>query len=71
MVKVVSLSNDAYNNLKEIKNDKESFSEVIIRLTKRKKDIMHFFGRAKEDKEFIKGLKKSYKERDKNELRVY
>lgn len=71
MVKVISLSNEAYNNLKGIKSNKESFSDVVIKLTKKKSDITSLFGIAKKDKEFIRGLKKAYKERDKIKLRTY
>jgi len=72
MVKVISLSNTAYETLSKIKGEKESFSEVILKLTRKKKEnIINIFGCAKEDKEFIYGLKKAYKERDKERLRVY
>ena len=72
MVKVISLSEEAYSTLKEIKGENESFSEVIMKIRKKKKgDLMSLFGIAKHDKEFIKGLKKAYKERDKFELDVY
>tara|TARA_Y100000310_G_scaffold124700_1_gene123486 strand:+ start:109027 stop:109242 length:216 start_codon:yes stop_codon:yes gene_type:complete len=71
MVKVISLSEEAYGTLKGIKEEKESFSQVVLRLAKKKENIMSVFGCASEDKEFISGLKKAYKDRDKNELRVY
>ncbi len=72
MVKVISLSNSAYETISKIKGEKESFSDVILKLAKKKKgSIMDIFGCAKEDKEFIDSLKKAYKERDKEELRVY
>ena len=69
MVKVISLSEEAYETLKEIKGESESFSDTVIKLAKKKKgNIMNVFGIAKEDKEFIKGLKKAHKERGKFEL---
>jgi len=71
MVKVISLSNEAYLRLSEKKEVNESFSDVVLKLTEKKGDILSVFGCAREDKKFIEGLKKSYKERDKNELRVY
>lgn len=73
MVKVISLSNEAYKNLSELKEENESFSDVVTKLTKKQKkgNIMSLFGCAKNDRTFIEGLKKSYKEREENELRVY
>ena len=72
MVKVISLSNEAYRRLKERKGDK-SFSEVVIELSesKRKKgDLMKFFGAfADEADEWEKIKKKIYKDRKKFKLR--
>jgi predicted CopG family antitoxin len=45
MVKVISLSDEAYKRLKALKHGK-SFSEVVIELTinkKKKKDLSRFF----------------------------
>ena len=71
MVKVISISNEAYESLKQIKGQTESFSDVILKLLKKKGNIMELFGCAKEDREFIKGLKKAEQQRDKNELRNF
>ena len=73
MVKVISLSEDAYKTLSSLKSEDESFSDVVIKLakTRKKGDIMSLFGCAKGDKEFIKGLKKAYKERKNFKLRTY
>ena len=72
MVKVVSLSNEAYETLQSIKNEDESFSDIVLRLAhKKKKNIMRIFGIAKEDKEFGEGLRRAYKERKGLKLRVY
>jgi len=72
MVKVISLSNEAYNRLKMIKGNK-SFSETILENldNKKNKNIMSLFGCAKEDKEFINNLKQAYKERKNTKLRIY
>ncbi len=43
MVKMVSLSNKAYEELKKLKNDDESFSDTVLRLIQ-KKDIKKFEG---------------------------
>lgn len=72
MVKVISLSEEAYGILKTVRGKEESFSDVIVKLArKRKGNIMSLFGCAKEDKELIQGLKRAYRERDKIELRIY
>ena len=73
MVKVVSLSNEAYEKLKSMKFEK-SFSEVIKDLIenkrKEKKDIMEFAGIWESDKwDEIK--KQIYKDRKKFKLRDF
>ncbi len=51
MVKMVSLSNKAYFELKDVKNKDESFSEIILRLLKNStKGIKRFAGILKDDK---------------------
>lgn len=47
MVKVISLSESAYEELKDMKQTDESFSDVVQRLAQlvgRKRDIQEFFG---------------------------
>ncbi len=47
MVRVISLSESAYGELKELKGTSESFSDVVQRLAQlvgRKRDIHEFFG---------------------------
>jgi len=58
MVKVISLSNEAYEKLKMLKNGK-SFSEVVIELTERKSkgNLMDFFGIWAGEKEKIERMK--------------
>ncbi len=52
MVKMVSLSNKAYSDLKNAKNKDESFSDVILRLLgNNTKDIKQFAGILKNKKE--------------------
>lgn len=63
MTKVISISDEAYANLKKIKNER-SFSEIIIELTfeKNKDSLMKFAGiLSKEEADKIK--KEIYKER--------
>jgi predicted CopG family antitoxin len=47
MTKVISLSDDAYATLKSLKNEGESFSKVVNRITEsaKKRDIMDFAGK--------------------------
>ena len=73
MVKVISLSNEAYRKLKELKRE-ESFSEIVIELIeekrKKKKNFMNFFGIwANEADEWEKIKKKIYDDRKKAKLR--
>ena len=71
MVKVVSLSNEAYEKLKALKRNM-SFSETIIEIIgkKEKKSLMDFFGIWKEDDEYWKDFKKKIREdREKSKLR--
>lgn len=71
MVKVISLSEAAYSSLQGIKAETESFSDVVLRLMKKKGDILSLFGCAKNDQDFIHGIKKAYNERRSQGLRVY
>jgi len=47
MTKVISLSNEAYETLKESKKPGESFSDVVLRITKKKKkkSLLEFSGK--------------------------
>lgn len=59
MVKVISLSNEAYERLKARKGER-SFSELVIEITseKPKKNLMDFFGMFKEDSAYWGKFKK-------------
>lgn len=73
MVKVISLSNEAYKKLKYLKGNK-SFSEVVIDVTsnKKKKNIINFAGMWKDDaNEWDKIKKKIYEDRKKFKLKTY
>ncbi len=58
MVKVISISDEAYQRLKERKVAEQSFTEVIIKLTteKKKKSLLEFAGIW--DEEFAEKFKK-------------
>jgi len=74
MVKMVSLSDDVYMDLKLLKGRK-SFSEIIrenIINKKKKRNIMELFGVFKENAEEWKEIeKKIYEDRKKFKLRAY
>ena len=73
MVKVVSLSNEAYEKLKALKFGK-SFSEVVVDLVDKKvqkKNIMEFAGIWKDDDKWDRIKKQIYKDRKKFKLRDY
>lgn len=72
MVKVISLSNEAYEKLKSMKNGR-SFSEVVVDLTENKEDrmgLMKFAGAFSKNKEKWELIKKTIeKDRKKAKLR--
>ncbi len=67
MAKTIMISNDAYANLKIIKEkENKSFSDVIIELVEHKKskklkDLAKYFGILKDDKEYDKIMKETRK----------
>jgi len=72
VVKTITVTEDAYEALKRIKGEEESFSKVIIRVTKGKTNLDKFFGVLSESeakrvkrniKRFRKKLDKDYGER--------
>jgi len=71
MVKVISLSNKAYNNLKRRKMSGKSFSDVVNDLIdgRKKEPIEDLFGILNQDKNSILSFEKVYKERNKINLR--
>lgn len=72
MVKVISLSNEAYGRLKALKIGDKSFSEIVIEITPeiRKKNLMDFFGIWKDEANEWKEIeKKIYKDRKKFKLK--
>ncbi len=73
MTKVISLSDDAYEDLAGLKNEKESFSSVVKRLAskEKKKDIMEFAGIWKDDKEIAKIFEEILEERHKTKMREF
>lgn len=61
MTKVISLSDDAYKELEKLKKEGESFSDIVLELTKKeKKPLSYFFGKM--SKEDADTMEKSIKE---------
>lgn len=74
MVKVISLSNEAYERLKILKGNDKSFSDVVIKITanNKNKSIMEFAGAWSEEKDKWEKIKKQiYEDRKKFKLRDY
>lgn len=70
MTKIISISDEAYGELKKIKNGM-SFSEIVLTLTKEKKkdSIMKFAG-AWDNKEALKIKKEIIEERKASSRRI-
>jgi len=63
MTKVISLSDDAYSELEKLKREGDSFSDVVLELTKKeKKPLSYFFGKWPGPKEELDQLEKDIKE---------
>ncbi len=73
MTKCITLSDDAYDNLKILKGSNESFSEVIRKLTAKKKSegLMKLAGIWKDNPEMVKTMKGIYKKRRNIKLRNF
>jgi len=73
MTKCITLSDDAYNSLKVLKKDSESFSEIVRRLTAKKKSegLLKLAGIWKEKPEMVKNMKGIYRNRKKFKLRNF
>ena len=75
MVKVISLSDEAYKKLKALKGD-GSFSEIVVNIVEereaKKKNIMDFAGAFKDNADYWEKMKKQiYEDRKKFKLRTY
>ncbi len=65
-VKTITITEGAYDALKRLKNIEESFSQVILRVSKeRKGDISDFYGTLKTSKNEIKTIKRKIEDRRK------
>ncbi len=71
MVKVISLSEEAYGTLKSAKGKDDSFSDVVLRLTARRRPpLSELAGKWKDRKELDKIEKMIYNNRRKAKLRA-
>lgn len=67
VTKTITVTKDAYEQLKALKRPEESFSQEIKRITASKQDIMRFAGilTDKEGEEMLTAIKKMREESDK------
>jgi len=73
MTKCITLSDDAYDNLKALKKDDESFSDIVRKLTAKKKSegLLKLTGIWKDNPETAKIMKEIYKNRKNFKLRNF
>jgi len=73
MTKCITLSDDAYNDLRALKTDNESFSEVVRRLTTKKKreELLKLAGIWKDNPKMVKTMKDIYRNRKNLKLRNF
>lgn len=71
MTKCITLSDDAYNSLKSLKNDEESFSDIVRKLAVKKKSemILSLAGIWKDNSRVSNIMKEIYKDRKNFKLR--
>lgn len=71
MVRVISLADDAYDDLKELKKEGESFSDVVRRVVEKEigKSFLDLAGKWKDDKEIGNIFKQVLEERGKAKFR--
>ncbi len=61
-VKTITIKEDAYNTLKSMKRPDESFSDVILRVGKRRVTAKDIFGTLKMDKKEAERMRKAVRE---------
>ncbi len=67
--KTLTISEKAYNRLSKEKNERESFTDVIIRITTKKKSLLEVFERFGPSKDLADSVEKVYKNRNKIRVR--
>ncbi|MBI2631892.1 hypothetical protein HYW75_02730 [Candidatus Pacearchaeota archaeon] len=64
VVKTITVTEEAYNALKHLKKDEQSFSEIIIEISSEKKgDISGFLGILKNKSKELAEMRKEIKKR--------
>ena len=68
--KTITISEDAYEALARVKSKKESFTEVILRIVRKREEgsLLDHIRSIKRDEEFAKTLEAIVKERNKVSL---
>ncbi|AXR77195.1 antitoxin VapB family protein [Natrarchaeobaculum sulfurireducens] len=62
--KTITITEDAYESLKEHKREDESFTETILRITGGERDVMKGFGAMKDVDGFADAVESSRKQLD-------
>ncbi len=60
-VKTLTITTDAYNSIKNMKNPGESFSQLFLRISKKKMKVKDLIGAVKLSDEEYRALKKHTK----------
>ena len=71
MTKCITISDDAYEDLKSLKKDNESFSEVVRRISIKRKGegLLNLAGVWEDKPDVVKTMKDIYKDRKSLRLR--
>ncbi|MBL7169429.1 MAG: antitoxin [Candidatus Aenigmarchaeota archaeon] len=67
--KTLTISEKAYDRLLKEKNGRESFTDVIIRITTKKKSLLEVVKKLGPNKNLSDSIEKVYKERSKIKMR--
>lgn len=62
--KTLTVTEEAYDRLRSLKREDESFSEIVIRLTEGNRDIMAGFGAFADDESFATAMEDAREEID-------
>ena len=73
MTKCITISDDAYNNLKSLKKNNESFSDIVKRLAsvEKRESLLNLVGVWKGNPDTVKAMKSIYRDRKNIKLRDF